>query len=1316
MMKKNFNLILKRLFLGLFIATSVLSPTYGQFSVSLAGTDNFDFSATYGPLVSSNTANQVARAAHIYNPTVGMPAGVFGSGAILNGLDFKRAGANVAALAGTTTLKIYVANTTDTTFGTRSPLWADLISTATLVYDGDPAAIVGTSIGWKTFPFSTNVTYTGGMLMVLAEYTQTTAQATGLYWVYDNAGPVGTNGRNNYFANTSKYTNTTTTLPDALSTSQTRKPQMQLKFNLPACSGTPSAGTVSASGTCGGSATFTAVGATAAGSLVYQWEQSTIGGTSWANAVGGSGANTTTYTTPAVTVATQYRLKVTCTPTSTLATSAPVTVSPQTFATLPYQTSFETAWQTRCAPGTFSGDAPDAFWAARPGSGNTSWRIDNTAVTTSGWGSVNGAYSPAFSAGARSARFHSYNAPAATRGSLDFYVNLSPAGNKQISFDHINPTGTDSLLVSLSTDGGTTFTLLGSKGISTAWTAVRYTTTSVAPNAVVRFEGVADFGNDDIGIDNLAVTLNCSGRPTAGTVAASSVCSGSSAVLSAIGTTVGAGISYQWQSSPTGVTYTDIVGATNLTYTTPALLANAQYRMIATCAATAQSDTTLRAPVTVTFPTYATVPYAESFESWSTGCTRDTFTLDRPTSSWVNTPAQGNASWRRNDQGASAGWTSTTAYLYSPVSTLGASSARFHSGNVTRGTKATLDLYVNMSNAGSKEVSFDYINTSGSDSLRVFLSTDGGTSFTQLDSTLKVASAWRNQKYTLTTTSATAVVRLEATADFGSTDIGIDKFSVSLPCAGTPVAGVIGGRSFVCPGGQSEMSVTGQSVASGLTYQWQRKTGATYTNIAGETALAFKTPALYSTAQYRLAVTCANGGATTNTDSFVVNVAVPQYQALPYVQSFESWQTACAVDTFRNETPAPGWYNSPTSGNNSWRRSDEGLLGGWGLTTSGGYTPAATRGQYAARFHSYFALAALEGKLEAFMNFSGNSTKVIQLDYINKTGTDKLLLEFSPDGGLNFETFDTLKTVANWTTYTYSDVINLPNSVLRFRAISDYGDDDIYIDNVRAFVLPVDGRAVSSSALPICKTGSRTLSVVNDTLPAGIRRIWQSSADSLAWVDIAGATGTTYVASPTATTFYRAKHILPDSIFISASSAVKVVVETGYAAAFTAANTIGGTFAFNNTSTGAATQFWNFGNTPATTSTAVSPSVTYLTNGSYTVKLLITTASGCKDSTTTTVNVTRVNNRELAEELGVKISPNPFSDAFSIQFNGANAVLSAGDKIMITNVLGQVVYSTNISGTTLNVETANWAEGVYSVTATVAGKTVHLSQIVKVKQ
>ncbi|MBL0154109.1 MAG: T9SS type A sorting domain-containing protein [Chitinophagaceae bacterium] len=86
----------------------------------------------------------------------------------------------------------------------------------------------------------------------------------------------------------------------------------------------------------------------------------------------------------------------------------------------------------------------------------------------------------------------------------------------------------------------------------------------------------------------------CSGTPTGGTTGSSNnpVCYNSSFNLSVTGSSSGTGITYQWQSSPDGTTWTDIPGATTASYTT-SLPVNTYFRRTITCASNSSQSTSL---------------------------------------------------------------------------------------------------------------------------------------------------------------------------------------------------------------------------------------------------------------------------------------------------------------------------------------------------------------------------------------------------------------------------------------------------------------------------------------------------------------------------------------------------------------------------------------------------------------------------------------------------------------------------------------------------------------------------------------------------
>ncbi|WP_191906943.1 T9SS-dependent choice-of-anchor J family protein [Adhaeribacter soli] len=116
---------------------------------------------------------------------------------------------------------------------------------------------------------------------------------------------------------------------------------------LSPCSAAPSAGTVAASQATiciGETVELTATGASSAGGLVYQWEESDDNGVNdpWANVTGGTAAGVK-FTTPSLSADRWYRLKVTCTAITQTATSAAVkvTVNSGAITSFPYTQDFD---------------------------------------------------------------------------------------------------------------------------------------------------------------------------------------------------------------------------------------------------------------------------------------------------------------------------------------------------------------------------------------------------------------------------------------------------------------------------------------------------------------------------------------------------------------------------------------------------------------------------------------------------------------------------------------------------------------------------------------------------------------------------------------------------------------------------------------------------------------------------------------------------------------------------------------------------------------------------------------------------------------
>jgi hypothetical protein len=195
------------------------------------------------------------------------------------------------------------------------------------------------------------------------------------------------------------------------------------------------------------------------------------------------------------------------------------------------------------------------------------------------------------------------------------------------------------------------------------------TLTSNFPVTSANYTGFLSYANSNA----------CAGAPTPGatTATANGLCLGQSTTLGITTIPVGSGVTYQWQSSTDGATYTNITGATGFTYdATPA--AATFYVCNVTCATGSVSG--LSTPVQITFSNSvtATIPAAL--------CGTGAATLDA-------TPSAGaTINWYAAATGgaALASGNSFTTPSINATTTYFASAASATAGNATLGTASTL--------------------------------------------------------------------------------------------------------------------------------------------------------------------------------------------------------------------------------------------------------------------------------------------------------------------------------------------------------------------------------------------------------------------------------------------------------------------------------------------------------------------------------------------------------------------------------------------------------------------------------------------------
>ena len=273
-------------------------------------------------------------------------------------------------------------------------------------------------------------------------------------------------------------------------------------------------------------------------------------------------------------------------------------------------------------------------------------------------------------------------------------------------------------------------------------------------------------------------------------------------------------------------------------------------------------------------PTYNTSPTTfQEFTSWVNGSGPSNV----PSTNWA-TNGYGNASWQiDNNPGTTAttGWGSATSYTYSPVDYAGASgghSARFHSGNSNSPQVGYLDYYVDLSSiTGTPTLDFYHINTSGTDILQVFLSTDGGTTFTQIGSNIGTSASWTAKSISLgSTNSATSIIRFKATADFGTTDIGIDHLVVTPPPTPPTITSYSPTTDFCINGGQI-ITISGTNFLGSTSVTFNSVNATSFTVVNSTTITAVTPSSLTAGA---IVITNPAGSASSSPYTVIANPTV----------------------------------------------------------------------------------------------------------------------------------------------------------------------------------------------------------------------------------------------------------------------------------------------------------------------------------------------------------------------------------------------------------------------------------------------------------
>ncbi|WP_165836351.1 T9SS type A sorting domain-containing protein [Taibaiella soli] len=763
----------------------------------------------------------------------------------------------------------------------------------------------------------------------------------------------------------------------------------------------------------------------------------------------------------------------------------------------------------------------------------------------------------------------------------------------------------------------------------------------------------------------LAVSKNdvCSGTPTAGSIVANpaTVCSGKSSLLTLSGTSSSAGLTYQWQSY-NGTAWNNITSATDNNYTTDPLTAQGIYRCTVTCVASTLSSTTN--PDTVNISAAMTPPYLETFESIQNDEDLPDCMSATNMGNYVHTftSPNGHNSGNHTPNGSKYG-----AFQWSCQDTMYTPALNLTAGQIYK-------------------VSFWY-NTDGLTGWNT-LGAAIGASPNSTAMTIPIGTAISSpanttyQQYTGTftpTTSGVYFVGIYCGATSNPWYISIDDISVVpySPCTGTPTAGVILGDTSICMGDSTELSLSGATTASSLTYQWQTYNGTTWVNVTtgyNATTDIYTTIPLSSDVQYRCSVTCS--GNTAYTAPVTVHAGPSN---IPYTEDFESIQ---------NDDDMPNCMSSTSTGTEVLTYTTS-----TGSYNQDNHTPGGNK-------FASFKWSCSDYLFTKGLNLIGGQTYKLSFWYITdgNAGWNTLSAAFGTTASAAGMTGTIGTAISNPTNTTYQQFIGTftptTSGVYYLGIYCDATSNPWYlsIDDINVIVSPCNGTPTAGTAAASvaggCAGTNFTLNLTGNSTGLGISAQWQSApAASGPWTNLANGTTTTdSVTGIAATTYYRAYVACSGSGLGDTSNVVTVnQYPLAYTATVSGAACAGTNVTLNtsNPTTGA-TYSWSGPNSfTANTASATINNATLADNGAYT---LTTSINGCTGS----------------ESVTVTVNPKPVITAA-----GTNPTSCGGNDGTLTisgldaNAAYTVAYDLNSSTTTANITSTN--TGDYTFTGTNAG-------------
>ena len=418
-------------------------------------------------------------------------------------------------------------------------------------------------------------------------------------------------------------------------------------------------------------------------------------------------------------------------------------------------------------------------------------------------------------------------------------------------------------------------------------------------------------------------------------------------------------------------------------------------------------------------------------------------------------------------------------------------------------------------------------------------------------------------------------------------------------CTGTPTAGTaVSSVSTVCPTVNYNLSLTGNTQAAGLTYQWQSATSATgpWTNIPTGTTPSFITSQTVDT-WYQCIVTCSGLSATSSVIGVTTNSFMNCYCG--------SAATVPSADEEIYNVTVNGGSTDPLYANaNGCATAAPGpgsVQGGYSnfttiapLTTlTTGQTVAFSIDQDECDGPTYFA-----NGIGVWVDFdhSGtfdNPSELVYMDQATVTGPRTVSGSFLvPTTAMTGNTVMRVVCAEGYSATSWTPL----TPCLSY----GYGETEDHLINIIAATpcagTPDAGTALASLATA-CPTTPVNLSLDSATVASGISYQWLSAASATGpWTEILGANNATYSTTVSADTYFACVLNCTNSASVDTSTAVQVLSTPFYQCYCNTVNSGGAGSLMDDVAFGnGGSSFWN--NNTATTQPTASPYYSAFTSG-----------------------------------------------------------------------------------------------------------------------